>query len=108
MKFDPDKAFEWLNSTEAELAKRKAAIRVWDEGRKIEKSRLMRLSQDVSQGAKEAYAYAHEDYKAYLNKMAEEEEKYELLKMQRETVFAQLDAWRTFQASERQMITKFK
>lgn len=106
MKFNLQEAFDWLLATEEELAKHKAAVYVWERGEKITKANLAKICMEPSQAAKENYALAHPDYLKYVQDTANAIENYETLKLQRETKFAMFEAWRSINASERNMINK--
>lgn len=71
------------------------------EGRKVKKAQLMCMSNDMTENARERFAYAHDDYSAYLEKMKEaiyEDAKHEF---RRDAYNATIEAWRTEQANIR-------
>lgn len=98
-----EKALDYLRDN-ARSAAQAAADRDYLEGyTKVVKAELMADMNDQTIGAQERYAYAHSLYKEHLKARAEAVRKDEEHRFLRTAAQAKIDAWRTWQATERAM-----
>jgi len=100
MEIDPNKAVEYLRDNAPKYAEAKAN-RVFIENylRSI-KSKLMG-NEEGTLGAKEAYAYAHDDYVEQLTGLKAATEEEERLKFMLKAVELRVEIWKTQEYSKR-------
>lgn len=94
-------AFDYLRDSAVEAAQARYDKTYHEQMRKAVKATMYRLSTASTIAGKEAEAYASEEYKAAVEKMAEADKAYELVRARREAAVARIEAWRTFCANNR-------
>ena len=100
---DPQKHLRRMWETAPKLAKAKALRVALEEGRKSLKAVLMKSSGVEAIGAQERDAYAHEDYKAHLDKLSKAVEEEEVMRLRFVTDQASVEVWRSQESSNRAM-----
>ena len=96
-----EKAVDWLRDHALDAAKARAERVYCEEYRKSLKAILASQSNEKSEGAKERYAYGHEEYLSHLEDLKQavlEDEKNRALRVAAEL---KIEAWRTMEANKR-------
>lgn len=101
MEIDPTKAIEFIQKNAETYAQAKAD-RLYIEGfLKYVKATLMNESDASSLGAKETYAYSHEQYRQQLEAMRVATEQEEKLKYLMEAAKMKVEVWKTQEYTKR-------
>jgi hypothetical protein len=100
MQTDPNQAIEYLIKNAAKFAQAKAN-RVYIENFLRSKKSLLMAEQEGSIAAKEAYAYAHPEYRELLEGLRSAVEAEETLKWILTAADLRVQVWRTEEASNR-------
>lgn len=96
-------ALDYLAKSVDEAAQARADKVYLTEYRKTLKAELMNQCNESTEGAKERFAYAHENYKTHLNGLKESVRRDAMHSFRREAYNAVIEAWRTQQANHRAM-----
>ena len=97
------KAFDFLQESEAEMAEAAGQLRQLDEGRKSILALIASKQNSGSEAERDRVARADNEYRLYLDGLGEAVRRYELLRAKRARAMATIDAWRTSEASRRGM-----
>lgn len=100
---DPHKSIEYIWENAPAYAKAKGIQAQLEAYKSSLKSILMKKSGESSIGAQEREAYAHPDYQIHCDAIGAATEQVELLKWRMMSAQMRFDAWRTEQASNRQI-----
>ena len=105
---DPHKSIEYIWDNAPHYAKAKGELAQLEAFKSSLKAILMKQSGKTTAAAQEREAYAHPDYQNLCTAIGAATEKAELLKWRLTSAQLRFDAWRTEQASNRQIekITK--
>jgi hypothetical protein len=108
MDFDPHESINYIYKNAPEYGKAKGKVAELETYKSSLKAILMKQSYETAIGAQEREAYAHVDYQNLCKAIGEAVELAETLKWRLEAAKMRFDAWRTEQASNRQIekITK--
>lgn len=101
--YDPHKSVEYIYDNAPAFAKAKGILAQLEAYKSSIKSMLMKQSNETSIGAQEREAYAHIDYQTHCDAIGAATEQVELLKWRMTSAQMRFDAWRTEQASNRQI-----
>jgi hypothetical protein len=101
--YSPHPAIEYIWENAPAYAKAKGIQAQLEAYKSSLKSILMKKSGETSIGAQEREAYAHIDYQTHCDAIGAATEQVELLKWRMTSAQMRFDAWRTEQASNRQM-----
>jgi len=101
--YSPHPAIEYIWENAPAYAKAKGDLASLEVYKSSLKAIEMKKSNETSIGAQEREAYASENYVQLCTAIGEATEKAELLKWRLESARMRFDAWRTEQASNRQM-----
>ena len=106
--YSPHPCIEYIYDNAPHYAKAKGELAQLEAFKSSLKSILMKKSGETSIGAQEREAYAHIDYQIHCDAIGAATEQVELLKWRMMSAQMRFDAWRTEQASNRQIekITK--
>ena len=106
--YSPHPAIEYIWENAPAYAKAKGDLAQLEAFKSSLKAILMKKSGETSIGAQEREAYSHCDYKNHCHAIGLATEQVELLKWRMMSAQMRFDAWRTEQASNRQIerITK--
>jgi hypothetical protein len=106
--YDPHKSVEYIYDNAPAYAKAKGILAQLEAYKSSLKSMLMKHSGETSIGAQEREAYADVAYQNHCDAIGRATEQVELLKWRMLSAQMRFDAWRTEQASNRQIekITK--
>ena len=94
-------ALDYLAKNVEASAKARAEKIYMVEYRKTVKAELMNKCNESTEGARERFAYSHEDYKEHLDAMRTAIEIDAKCEFRRAAYNATIEAWRTQQANER-------
>jgi hypothetical protein len=97
----PFKALDYLRDHAEEYGRCKANVIYLQEFRKSKKSLLMNQSDLKTESAKEAFAYAHEEYQDHLAAIRVAIEEYESMRWLMVAAQAKIDVWRSLESSAR-------
>jgi len=100
---DPHKSIEYIWDNAPHYAKAKGELAQLEAYKSSLKAILMKKSGETAVTAQEREAYAHQDYQNLCVAIGAATEKAELLKWRLTSAQLRFDAWRTEQASNRQM-----
>lgn len=100
---DVERAVGWLSKNAAKIGEARAHMVELEEARKMTKASLMRkASPDVKTASdREAYAYAHEDYKTVAMGYAAACGEFERLRVLVGAAHAKIELWRSLEATKR-------
>lgn len=100
---DVERAVEWLSKNATKIGEARAQMVLLEEGRKMTKASLMRkASSDVRTAAdREAYAYAHPEYKTVVDGYAAACGEFEKLRVLVGAAHAKIELWRSMESSRR-------
>lgn len=101
--FDPHDAINFIYTTAPEYAKAKGQLAQLEAYRHSLKAIMMKKSSEQSLGAQEREAYASQEYQDLCVAIGKATEDAELLKWQITSATMRFDAWRTEQASNRNL-----
>jgi hypothetical protein len=99
----PFKALDYLRDNAEEYGRCKANVIYLHEFRKSKKSLLMNQSDLKTESAKEAFAYAHEEYRDHLAAIRVAIEEYEAMRWMMIAAQAKIDVWRSLESSARML-----
>ena len=99
----PFKALDYLRANAEEYGRCKANVIYLQEFRKSKKSLLMNQSDLKTESAKEAFAYAHEEYQDHLATIRVAIEEYESMRWMMIAAQAKIDVWRSLESSARML-----
>jgi hypothetical protein len=99
----PFKALDYLRDNAEEYGRCKANVIYLQEFRKSKKSLLMNQSDLKTESAKEAFAYAHEEYQDHLATIRVAIEEYESMRWMMIAAQAKIDVWRSLESSARML-----
>jgi len=99
----PFKALDYLRDNAEEYGRCKANVIYLQEFRKSKKSLLMNQSDLKTESAKEAFAYAHEEYQDHLATIRVAIEEYETMRWMMIAAQAKIDVWRSLESSARML-----
>jgi len=100
---DQHDAIDYIYKTAPEYAAAKGKLAELEVYKSSLKAILMKKSYETAIGAQEREAYAHEDYQTLCKAIGEATEQDELLKWRLESAKMRFEAWRTEQASNRNL-----
>ena len=100
MEIDPNKAIEYLRDNAPKYAEAKANRVFIENYLRSVKSKLMG-NEEGTLGAKEAYAYAHDEYVEKLNGLSAATEEEERLKFMLKAAELRVEIWKTQEYSKR-------
>lgn len=100
-KIDPIACCDYIRDHALEYAQAKANVTYMTEYRKTIKSELMQRSESKTDASKEAYAYAHAEYKKHLEDLAYAIQKFETYRWMMVAAEAKIEIWRSLEASAR-------
>lgn len=103
MNFDPHDAIDYIYKQAPEYGKAKGRVAELEAYKSSLKAILMKQSYETSIGAQEREAYAHPDYQNLCKAIGEATEQAEVYKWRLESAKMRFEAWRTEQASNRQI-----
>lgn len=103
MNFDPHDAIDYIYKTAPEYGKAKGRVAELEAYKSSLKAILMKQSYETAIGAQEREAYAHPDYQNLCKAIGEATEQAEIYKWRLESAKMRFEAWRTEQASNRQI-----
>ena len=103
MQIDPEKALSTLHKVGPEWAKAKGARVYLEESLRSVKAELMSKSGEQVIAAQERHAYAHPEYRAAVQALADAVEIEEGLRRRLITAEAAIEIWRSLNASNRRM-----
>lgn len=103
MAFDPHDAIDFIYKTAPEYGKAKGRVAELETYKSSLKAILMKQSYETAIGAQEREAYAHPDYQNLCKAIGEATEQAEIYKWRLESAKMRFEAWRTEQASNRQI-----
>ena len=95
------KCFDFLRDSAPAIANARYAKVKSEELRKVIWSEIRNGITTGPQSERDAYAYAHKDYRDHIETMAEAAREFQMLYSQREAAIAKIEAWRTSSANER-------
>jgi len=98
---DIQRAFDFLRDSAPKIANARYEKVRTEELRKVIWSEIRQGLETGPQAERDAYAYAHPDYRSHIEIMATAAGAFSLLHAQREAAIARIDAWRTVSANER-------
>ena len=101
MEINPDRAIEYIRDNAPKYAEAKATRVFIENYLRSVKSKLMG-NEEGTLGAKEAYAYAHEDYVEQLKALRIATEEEERLKFMLSAAQLRLEVWKTNEYTKRQ------
>lgn len=101
--FDPHKAIDFIFKTAPEFAKSKGELAQLESYKSSLKAIMMKKSGETSIGAQEREAYASDEYIELCTAIGQATEMTEELKWKLIAAQMRFDAWRTQQASNRQI-----
>jgi len=101
--YSPHPAIEYIWDNAPHYAKAKGELAQLEAFKSSLKAILMKQSGETAVSAQEREAYAHPDYQNLCNAIGAATEKAELLKWRLTSAQLRFDAWRTEQASNRQI-----
>ena len=101
--FDPHDAINFIYKTAPEYAKAKGQLAQLEAYKSSLKSIKMKQSSEQSLGAQEREAYASQEYQDLCVAIGKATEDAEMLKWQITSATMRFDAWRTEQASNRNL-----
>ena len=99
----PFKALDYLRDNAEEYGRCKANVIYLQEFRKSKKSLLMNQSDLKTESAKEAFAYAHQEYQDHLATIRVAIEEYETMRWMMIAAQAKIDVWRSLESSARML-----
>jgi hypothetical protein len=99
----PFKALDYLRDNAEEYGRCKANVIYLQEFRKSKKSLLMNQSDLKTESAKEAFAYAHQEYQDHLATIRVAIEEYETIRWMMIAAQAKIDVWRSLESSARML-----
>lgn len=99
----PFKALDYLRDNAEEYGRCKANVIYLSEFRKSKKGLLMNQSDLKTESAKEAFAYAHEEYQDHLAAIRVAIEEYESMRWMMIAAQAKIDVWRSLESSARML-----
>jgi hypothetical protein len=99
----PFKALDYLRDNAEEYGRCKANVIYLQEFRKSKKSILMNQSDLKTESAKEAFAYAHQEYQDHLAAIRVAIEEYEAMRWMMIAAQAKIDVWRSLESSARML-----
>ena len=99
----PFKALDYLRDNAEEYGRCRATVIYLQEFRKSKKSLLMNQSDLKTESAKEAFAYAHEEYQDHLATIRVAIEEYESMRWMMIAAQAKIDVWRSLESSARML-----
>ena len=100
---DQHDAIDYIYKTAPEYAAAKGKLAELEVYKSSLKAILMTRSTESTIGGQEKTAYAHEEYQTLCKAIGEATEQAELLKWRLESAKMRFDAWRTEQASNRNL-----
>ena len=103
MDFDPHEAINYIYKQAPEYGKAKGRVAELEAYKSSLKAILMKQSYETAIGAQEREAYAHPDYQNLCKAIGEATEQAEIYKWRLESAKMRFEAWRTEQASNRQI-----
>jgi LmbE family N-acetylglucosaminyl deacetylase len=103
MDFDPHSAIDYIYKQAPEYGKAKGRVAELEAYKSSLKAILMKQSNETAIGAQEREAYAHPDYQNLCKAIGEATEQAEIYKWRLESAKMRFEAWRTEQASNRQI-----
>lgn len=103
MNFDPHDAIDYIYKQAPEYGKAKGRVAELEAYKSSLKAILMKQSYETAIGAQEREAYAHPDYQNLCKAIGEATEQAEIYKWRLESAKMRFEAWRTEQASNRQI-----
>jgi LmbE family N-acetylglucosaminyl deacetylase len=103
MDFDPHEAINYIYKQAPEYGKAKGRVAELETYKSSLKAILMKQSNETAIGAQEREAYAHPDYQNLCKAIGEATEQAEIYKWRLESAKMRFEAWRTEQASNRQI-----
>lgn len=98
---DIERCFDYLRDSAPAIANARYAKVKSEELRKVIWSEVRNTITTGPQAEKNAYAYAHKDYRDHIETMAKAAGEFQKLHAEREAAIAKIDAWRTSSANER-------
>lgn len=101
--FDPHDAINFIYKTAPDFARAKGQLAQLEAYRHSLRSIMMKKSSEQSLGAQEREAYASQEYQDLCVAIGKATEDAELLKWQITSATMRFDAWRTEQASNRNL-----
>ena len=101
--FDPHDAINFIYKTAPDFARAKGQLAQLEAYRHSLRSIMMKKSSEQSLGAQEREAYASQEYQDLCIAIGKATEDAELLKWQITSATMRFDAWRTEQASNRNL-----
>lgn len=101
--YSPHPAIEYIWDNAPHYAKAKGELAHLEAFKSSLKAILMKKSGETAVSAQEREAYAHQDYQNLCDAIGQATEKAELLKWRLTSAQLRFDAWRSEQASNRQM-----
>ena len=103
MNFDPHDAIDYIYKQAPEYGKAKGRVAELEAYKSSLKAILMKQSYETAIGAQEREAFAHPDYQNLCKAIGEATEQAEIYKWRLESAKMRFEAWRTEQASNRQI-----
>lgn len=103
MSFDPHKSIQFIWDNAPEYAKAKGQLAELEVYKSSLKAIEMQKSGEKTSAGQEKDAYASKEYQTLCKAIGEATEKTELLKWKLESAKMRFEAWRTEQASSRQI-----
>jgi hypothetical protein len=100
---DQHDAIDYIYKTAPDYAAAKGKLAELETYKSSLKAILMKQSYETAIGAQEREAYAHADYQNLCKAIGEATEQAELLRWRLESAKMRFDAWRTEQASNRNL-----
>jgi hypothetical protein len=101
--FNPHDAVDYIYQTAPEYGKAKGRVAELEAYKSSLKAIMMKQSDETSIGGQEREAYASEEYQQLCKGIGEATEQAELLKWRLLSAQMRFDAWRTEQASNRNL-----
>jgi hypothetical protein len=99
----PFRALDYLRDNAEEYGRCKANVIYLQEFRKSKKSLLMNQSDLKTESAKEAFAYAHQEYQDHLAAIRVAIEEYETMRWMMIAAQCKVDVWRSLESSARML-----
>lgn len=104
-KIDWQSSLEWIHDNTPDIAMAKGKMSLLDNQLKAVKADLILRSEEKSFNMKEQWAYAHAEYKEHLFKLSKAIQEYTDLNLEKDYHFALVEAWRSWNASQRAVST---
>lgn len=101
MEFDPHDAIEYIYKNAPAYGAAKGRVAELEAYKNSLKAILMKQSDETAIGAQEREAYAHPDYQNLCKAIGEATQQAEIYKWRLESAKMRFEAWRTEQASNR-------